>query len=109
MKTSHPDGKHRWNENHQFNTSPHDVFTIKSSSGVLCDTITIHVSNEVLKEEFWMSWPNRLESWEALKQLAEVGRKVLHQTDDRDPIPYVDSIPYMYRFDRKRLPTKYRR
>ncbi len=82
----------------EFTSYPDDVYTIKHQSGVLRNVIVVNITNEGRGENFPVTFNNVLKAWKELKMLADLGRTVLHQTDDQEPIPYADSEPYRYRF-----------
>ncbi len=80
-------------------TCPGDVFTIKGSSNCISDSLTVLIENKDRGESFINSWPNRLPVWKLLKQLNEMGgRIVLNQIDNNKPEPFKDSLPYKVRF-----------
>jgi hypothetical protein len=89
-----------------FTSCPGDVMTIKSTPGMLSNSISIHITNDgtvsgaaILTDE-WLTLANRLEAWEWLRGCNDVhGREVMHQTGDETPIPYAESGPYLHRFN----------
>jgi len=83
----------------KFVTSPDDVYIIKSSTGVLANTISVNVINNKTEEDFMISFKNIFQSWKVLKQLNEMtSRAVLFQIDNNDPLNYEDCFPYKARF-----------
>ena len=85
----------------EFITKPGDVFTIKSNRGVICDTITVQVTNDETAESFYLGYRNELDAWKHLKRINEIAaRRVMYQLDDDEPIDFVECIPYRHRFER---------
>ena len=54
-----------------FTTKPGDVFTIKAHSNIICNTITVAVFNGRTCEDFFLTLPNKIQTWLLLKQLSE--------------------------------------
>jgi len=84
----------------RFTTKPQDVYTIKTSSSCMTNTIWVKVTNELTGESFDLTFSNELNAWETLKKVSELhARKVMVQCDDETPIPYNESAPYIHRFN----------
>ncbi len=82
-----------------FVTCPNDVFTIKGSKYCISDSITIEVSNKSRDELFSINLPNKIESWQLLLQLDNMGgRSVFNQHGSDNPEPFKESAPYKARF-----------
>ena len=81
-----------------FVTSPGDIFIVKHTSNLISNSIVVELKNG--NENFYFGLPNKIEAWNFLKELNEIGgRKVLYQIDDNEPFDFADSMPYKYRFN----------
>ncbi len=89
----------------KFVSVPGDVYTIKSTKGMICNSITVHVANTgdvnaaAIETDEYFTLPNNLDAWKFLKQINEMGgRIVFHQRGDEPPVEYKRSGPYRCRF-----------
>lgn len=81
----------------KFISIPGDIYTVKGSSNMLSNSLTLHLVNS--QESIYFGLPNELDAWKFLKSLNETGgRKVYYQIDNNEPINFEDSLPYKYRF-----------
>lgn len=76
-----------------------DTMTIKSASGVICNTITLNLKNEENEENITFCLPNKIGVWKYLKDVLQFSQ-VMYQIDGNEPIKYQDSEPYKARFNR---------
>lgn len=82
-----------------FTTCPGDVYTIRHTPGVICNTLSVELKNTRRGECFLMCLDNKLASWEFLKGLDDTGgREVLYHTRGGGTVPFKESAPYIHRF-----------
>lgn len=80
-----------------FISKPNDQYIVPVFRNCLSSGMSFRVLNT--NEDFSISCDNKLEVWELLRKLDDMGgRSVFVQYDNEQPIPYKESAPYKHRF-----------
>ncbi len=86
--------------NEGFVTKPNDRITIVEHKNMICDTIDIVLWNTGTTEKEHTCLPNNISAWKWLKMFNEIGGRAVLKEVDGELIPFEQSLPYLYRFDR---------